>query len=554
MRDYLYILIIAAAVTYLLTPLVRRGSIAIGALHAARSRDVHTEPTPLLGGVAMYGGLAVGLLVAERLPYLQQAFPSSRTVTGLLLAGALVVLIGAVDDRWGLGVISRLAGQIAAGGILVWSGVYLPWIPLPGGETLLLEPDLSYTLTILIVVVTVNAVNFIDGLDGLAAGVVGISALSYLIYSYTLTNSVHIPSQSVPAVASAVLAGICIGFLPHNFNPARIFMGDAGAYLLGLMLAYGPISSAASLDQNVLVNYSHSHPVNRFPTILPLLLPVAILLIPYADLLLAVIRRTRAGKSPFAADGQHLHHRLLNMGHSHRQSVLLMYLWAALFSGTVVGLSLIRIPLVWLALATVGAMALLLLATMPRLRPWHAEATGKRVRLRDSPVRSGQPGGAAAYGASAANGAVPGVMSVNGAMPGAGVPGAMPVNGAVPGAGVAANGELTGRIPADGVALGGIPPNTAMPGAPLPDRPMPGRGLSNRAAPRPAWGTAPPNGGAASPNGGVSPNGGAVSPNGAAPPNGAEPTEPSPMSGAAGSERQRPPHLTPPPPWPSRRP
>ena len=538
MRDYLYILIIAAAVTYLLTPLVRRGSIAIGALHAARSRDVHTEPTPLLGGVAMYGGLAVGLLVAERLPYLQQAFPSSRTVVGLLLAGGLLVLIGAIDDRWGLGVISRLAGQIAAGAILVWSGVYLSWIPLPGSETLLLEPDLSYTVTILIVVVTVNAVNFIDGLDGLAAGVVGISALAYLIYSYTLTNSVHIPSQSVPAVASAVLAGICIGFLPHNFNPARIFMGDAGAYLLGLMLAYGPISSTASLDQNILVNYSNSHPVNRFPTILPLLLPVAILLIPYADLLLAVIRRTRAGKSPFAADGQHLHHRLLNMGHSHRQSVLLMYLWAAMFSGTVVGLSLIRIPLIWLALATVGAMALLLLATMPRLRPWRAEATGKRVRLRDSPVRSGQPGGAAAYGASAASGA----------MPGAAVPGVMSVNGAVPGAGVAANGEVTGRIPAVGVTLGGIPPITAMPGVPLPDRPIPGRRLSNRTASGPAWG-------AASPNGGVSPNGGTVSPNGAASPDSAEPAEASPMSGAATGERQRPPRLTaPPPPWPSRRP
>ena len=393
-------------------------------------------------------------------------------------------------------------------------------------------------MTILIVVVTVNAVNFIDGLDGLAAGVVGISALAYLIYSYTLTNSVHIPSQSVPAVASAVLAGICIGFLPHNFNPARIFMGDAGAYLLGLMLAYGPISSTASLDQNILVNYSNSHPVNRFPTILPLLLPVAILLIPYADLLLAVIRRTRAGKSPFAADGQHLHHRLLNMGHSHRQSVLLMYLWAAMFSGTVVGLSLIRIPLIWLALATVGAMALLLLATMPRLRPWRAEATGKRVRLRDSPVRSGQPGGAAAYGPSAASGA----------MPGAAVPGVMSVNGAVPGAGVAANGEVTGRIPADGVTLGGIPPNTAMPGVPLPDRPIPGRRLSNRTASGPAWG-------AASPNGGVSPNGGTVSPNGAASPDSAEPAEASPMSGAATGERQRPPRLTaPPPPWPSRRP
>src|SRR5271170_4725501 len=132
MREYLYILIIAAVVTYLLTPLVRRGAIAINAQHAPRSRDVHTAPTPLLGGLAMYGGLVAALLVADRLSYLQQAFPSSRTVSGLLLAGGLLVLIGIIDDRWGLGAISKLAAQIAAGGILVWSGAYLSWIPLPG--------------------------------------------------------------------------------------------------------------------------------------------------------------------------------------------------------------------------------------------------------------------------------------------------------------------------------------------------------------------------------------------------------------------------------------
>jgi UDP-GlcNAc:undecaprenyl-phosphate/decaprenyl-phosphate GlcNAc-1-phosphate transferase len=449
MRDYLYILIIAAVVTYLLTPLVRRGSIAIGALHAARSRDVHTEPTPLLGGLAMYGGLVAGLLVADRLTYLQQAFPSSRTVVGLLLAGGLIVLIGIVDDRWGMGAISKLAGQIAAGGILWWSGASLAWIPLPGGVPFVLEPDLSITLTILILVVTINAVNFIDGLDGLAAGVVAISALSYLVYTYKLTNSVGVPSQSVPAVASAVLAGICIGFLPHNFHPARIFMGDTGSMLLGLLLAYGPISSTASLDPNILVNYSHLHPVNRFGTILPVLLPIAILIIPYTDLLLAVIRRTRAGKSPLAADRQHLHHRLLNMGHSHRQSVLIMYLWAALFSGTVVGLSTLGIPLIWLALVTVGAMAVLLLATMPRLRPWRTEATGKRRRLAGSPVRSADPGGAIIYGAAAASGV----------MPGTALRGVVPANGA---------------MPASGAVRGGVPASGVMPSGPLPggaDRP-----------------------------------------------------------------------------------
>ena len=388
MKEYLFVLIIAAVVTYLLTPLVRRGAIAVNAQHSPRARDVHTTPTPLLGGLAMYGGLAAGLLVADRFSnYLQQAFVSPRTLEGLLAAGGLLVLVGVVDDRWGLGAVSKLAAQIAAGGIVVWSGAYLPWIPGPGSETILLEPDLSYTVTILIIVATINAVNFIDGLDGLAAGIVGISALGYLFYSYELTNSVGIPSQSVPAVASAVLAGICLGFLPHNFNAARIFMGDTGSMLLGLLLAYGPISSTASLDYNLLVSYGSLHPANRFPTILPLIIPIAIWLIPYTDMVLAVIRRTAKGMSPFDADRQHLHHRLQNMGHSHRQTVLLMYLWAALFTGLVVGLSVARIPLIWFAVITVVAIGALVLATAPNLRPWRPTAVNE-TETRNTTARS----------------------------------------------------------------------------------------------------------------------------------------------------------------------
>jgi UDP-GlcNAc:undecaprenyl-phosphate/decaprenyl-phosphate GlcNAc-1-phosphate transferase len=391
-KDYLFILIIAAVVTYLLTPLVRRGAIAVNAQHAPRARDVHSRPTPLLGGLAMYGGLVAGLLVADRLTYTQGAFPSSRIIDGLLLAGGLLVAVGIVDDKWGLGAIPKLAGQIAAGGVLVWSGAYLPWIPGPGSERISLDPHLSYTVTILIIVATINAVNFIDGLDGLAAGIVGISAIAYLIYSYELTNSVGVETQSVPAVSSAVLAGMCIGFLPHNFNPARIFMGDTGAMLLGLLLAYGPIESAATLDQNILVNYASAHPVNRFPTILPLIIPVAVWIIPYTDMLLAVIRRTLKGMSPFDADRQHLHHRLQNMGHSHRQTVLLMYLWAALFTGLVVGLSVLRIELIWFAIITLAAIVALLLATAPNLRPWRSTGgKGKRERPRGASTRSDDP-------------------------------------------------------------------------------------------------------------------------------------------------------------------
>jgi UDP-GlcNAc:undecaprenyl-phosphate/decaprenyl-phosphate GlcNAc-1-phosphate transferase len=193
-------------------------------------------------------------------------------------------------------------------------------------------------------------------------------------------------------------------------------MGDTGSMLLGLLLAYGPISSTATLDNNILINYASTSPVDRFATILPLLLPIAILIIPYTDLLLAVVRRMAAGQSPFAADRQHLHHRLQNMGHSHRQTVLLMYLWAALFSGAVVGLSVIRVPLIWLALATVGAMIALLLATMPKLRPWRstgkrAAGTRSRHRIGATPVRSIEPVTASTSPAAAVRGPVPNAMS-----------------------------------------------------------------------------------------------------------------------------------------------
>src|ERR1700736_4419019 len=381
MREYALVLLVTAAVTYLLTPLVRRIAVATRAIHEPRARDTHTEPTPLLGGLAMCGGLVAGLLIASRLSFLRGPFQAagSRSEAGLLLAGGLVVVVGFVDDRWGLSAISKLAGQVAAAGILVWSGQSLPWLPMPSGGVFSLEPDLSVTLTILLVVVTINAINFIDGLDGLAAGIVAVAALSFLAYSYTLIRTIGNPSQSLPAVASALLAGVCIGFLPHNFYPARIFMGDIGAMLLGLLLAYGPISSTDSLDPALLTNYSHTHALDRFPTFLPLLVPAAIFVIPYADLMFAVIRRTRAGKSIMAADRQHLHHRLLNIGHSYRQSVLIMYLWAALFSVTVVSLSIVRSPSVVFAASTVVAVLALLPATMPSLRPWRAQARKKAV-------------------------------------------------------------------------------------------------------------------------------------------------------------------------------
>jgi UDP-GlcNAc:undecaprenyl-phosphate/decaprenyl-phosphate GlcNAc-1-phosphate transferase len=403
-RDYALTLLVAAAVTYVLTPLVRRFAIAVGAIKQPRERDVHTAPVPEFGGLAMYLGLAAALFVANEISQLHDdAIAGTGMLTGLLGAGAVLVIVGMIDDRWGLSALTKAAGQVAAAGILVATGSELSWLPLPGGSGRIFIPssDEGALLTILIVVATINAVNFIDGLDGLAAGVVAIAAISFFAYYYSMTKLVDISSLAAPALASAVLIGMCVGFLPHNFAPAKIFMGDTGAMLLGLVLAYAPISSINSLPAPLL-EYS----INRYPVIMPVLLPMVLLVIPYGDMLLAVVRRTRAGQSPFAADRKHLHHRLLDIGHSQRASVLIMYLWAAAFSGIVVWLSIDKTelpkahnhygePVIVFVLITAVAVAILVLLSMP-WQHWREQARNSAAAARAAATASMRPEGALA--------------------------------------------------------------------------------------------------------------------------------------------------------------
>jgi UDP-GlcNAc:undecaprenyl-phosphate/decaprenyl-phosphate GlcNAc-1-phosphate transferase len=365
LREYGLTLLVVVAVTYLLTPLVRLAAIRFKVVIPARDRDVHAGPIPRMGGIAMYLGVAAGLLVASRLVPLRDAFHGTGLVVGLLGAGGLIVVIGVIDDRWGIGAIGKLAGQIVAAAILFASGARLTYFPAPHNGLFALTQNESVVLTILVVVATINAVNFIDGLDGLAAGIVCIAAVSFFAYYYSLAKVVGLSAEAVPALASILLAGACLGFLPHNFYPARIFMGDTGSMLLGLLLAYVPIWAINSLDFTTL-----DYQANRYAEILPLLLPAAVLVIPYVDLLRAVIRRTRAGLSPFAPDRKHLHHAMLEIGHSQRSSVLILYAWAALFSGAVVGLSIVTVPLAVLISTTLAAVLALALLSMPKLRWW----------------------------------------------------------------------------------------------------------------------------------------------------------------------------------------
>jgi UDP-GlcNAc:undecaprenyl-phosphate GlcNAc-1-phosphate transferase len=354
-REYLFVLVVAAATTLLLIGPVGALAGRLGAVPPTRERDVHRFPIPRLGGLAMLAGLLAALAAASALPRLGRVFELSTDARGILLAAVIICLLGVADDVWNLDALTKFAGQVVAAGVMVLSGVQLYWLPLPSGP-LVLTSEMAVGLTVLTVLVTVNAVNFVDGLDGLAAGVVGIGAAAFFSYSYLLAVVEGLSRMTLPALVSAALAGICLGFLPANVHPARIFMGDSGSMLIGLLLAGSAISLTGQLDPEVLPGEA------VLPALLPLLLPVAVIAIPFLDLLAAVWRRTRAGRSPFAPDKQHLHHRLLDLGHSHRRAVTIMWVWAALVAFGLVVVALVggAATVVTVALAVIGLVLLTL--------------------------------------------------------------------------------------------------------------------------------------------------------------------------------------------------
>ncbi|HET8767083.1 MAG TPA: MraY family glycosyltransferase [Pedococcus sp.] len=351
MREYLLVLMVAAVVTYAATPLLRAVAVRLGAFTPVRDRDVHSAPIPRLGGVAIFLGFAASMLAASHLPFLGQVFVLGPELKGVLYGAAIVCLIGAIDDIREMDWLTKMGGQMIAAGIMAFSGIQLFQLPI-GGVTVLPTP-IMVGLTVFAVVVFTNAVNFIDGLDGLAAGVVVIAATSFFIYSYGISRTFDPPNVfSSATLISAVLIGCCLGFLPHNYHPARLFMGDSGALLLGLLLAAATISTTG----NVTPSQVSTNPVAA--TLLPLVVPLAIILLPLVDILLAVVRRTRRGERPWQPDKQHLHHRMLQIGHGHRRAVLLLWLWAAVTSLGSVSFVLVPDPLV----AAIGVLVAVVVA------------------------------------------------------------------------------------------------------------------------------------------------------------------------------------------------
>jgi len=315
MREYLVTLLIAAALCYLITPLVRKYAIKFGAVAQVRTRDVHTTPTARWGGVAMWLAMTFTFLIVNHFSLVGKSF--GHEAQGIFLAATFIVLLGMADDRYELDSLTKLAGQARAAGILLLYGIQILWIP--ASEVITLPASVGQFLTVLIVLVTINAVNFIDGLDGLAAGIVAVSAAAFFAFSYLLAVIYGFSRAGAPSLMTAVIIGVCIGFLPHNWHPARIFMGDSGSMLLGLVLASATVTLTGQIDPNAISE------AKLGPTLLPLFLPFAVLAVPLSDLILAIVRRLAKGKSPFTPDKEHLHHRLIRAGNSQQRTVVIMY-------------------------------------------------------------------------------------------------------------------------------------------------------------------------------------------------------------------------------------
>lgn len=290
----------------------------------------------------------------------------------MIAAGCLICLLGAIDDLFELDALIKLLGQVTAAAFLLAFAIggYLT-IPLPGGGQLNFDSAESALFTILLVVTTVNAVNFVDGLDGLAAGVVGIGAVAFFAYSYYIADLNGETLAITAALLCSALAGVCAGFLPHNIFPARMFMGDSGSMLIGLVLAASALTLTGQFPVYEMLDGAGGASSSLLAVILPAVLPLAILVVPLVDLVLAVVRRTRAGRSPFAPDKQHLHHRLVEIGHSHRRAVLIMWIWAALVAFGVVGATLYPSPQTLMLIVAGLVVAIVATFVLPVIQPPH---------------------------------------------------------------------------------------------------------------------------------------------------------------------------------------
>ncbi|MEE1296947.1 MAG: MraY family glycosyltransferase [Bifidobacterium sp.] len=323
MRVYLFIPLVAAVATFLYTPLVCHLAIRWGAVGEVRARDVHTVPTPRMGGLAMLAGFVTAMFFASRTAFLRGVFQQNHQAWVVMAGAVLICALGIADDIWDLDWMLKLSGQLLISVFVAWGGLQI--ISLPIGSLVTASPTISIAITALLIVVSINAVNFVDGLDGLAAGIVAIGGIAFGIYSYILART----SPSYASMATLIdiaMVGICLGFLLHNWHPAKLFMGDSGSMLLGYLITCASIIMTGRIDPATVGASVY------LPAFMPILLPVLVLFLPMLDMVMAIVRRLRKGQSPMHPDCMHLHHRMLRIGHTVQGAVIILWGWAALIA------------------------------------------------------------------------------------------------------------------------------------------------------------------------------------------------------------------------------
>lgn len=327
---YLVIGACAAVVTFVTTPVVARVCRAKGWMAAPDPRRVHLTPTPEVGGLAMVVGFLAALALAWGWGRFDVLFERNSELLGVALAGVTMAAVGFVDDVRDLSAPAKITGTVVVGVLLVWFGVTMFYFRVPFLDVVYLSSDWTPLVTVLWLIGMSQAVNLIDGLDGLAAGIVAIAAASFFVYSRRLDELDLLTQPNIGPLVAIITLGVCIGFLPHNFNPAKIFMGDTGALFLGLLLAVSTsvVGGRADPDTQQFVGQTYFF-------LAPLFIPLLILGVPIFDLIFAIVRRATRRQAVSVADKGHLHHRLIALGHGQRRSVLILWLWTALLSAFV---------------------------------------------------------------------------------------------------------------------------------------------------------------------------------------------------------------------------
>jgi UDP-GlcNAc:undecaprenyl-phosphate GlcNAc-1-phosphate transferase len=358
---YVGVFLASAGAVLVVTPIIRWMAAKTGAIDHPSDRKVHPHPTPTLGGVGILIGVLAGLGAAYLIPDFRRLFRESLELQGTMLAAVVATGVGLIDDVRQLSAPAKVAGQILAAGLLILNGVELLFFWFPTQGVISLGPDLAVPLTVLWILLMMNAINLIDGLDGLAAGIVVIGAVAFFIWVFVSPTTFAEPLSgepvSVAALLSAAVAGAALGFLPYNFYPARIFMGDAGSNLLGLMLGAATVSGVGRTIQ------PSGGDIAAFS--IPVLIPVIVLAVPLFDVALAVVRRLHRHRAVYAPDKEHIHHQLRDIGHTHRQAVFIMYFWSILLAGSALAISFINGRLIVGSILG-GALFLIALTFVPR--------------------------------------------------------------------------------------------------------------------------------------------------------------------------------------------